>query len=55
MVVLVTYLLLHLCSSIYQSSTENQILTGDLCVQLEIAAFPKNQQGAHGRIPKYSL
>lgn len=40
---LVKYWLLHLRSSIYQPSTENQVLTDDLCVQLEIAAFPENQ------------
>lgn len=29
---LVKYLMLHLCSSIYQPYKENQALTGDLCV-----------------------
>ena len=48
--ILVKYLLLHLRSSVYQPSTEYQVLTGDLWVQLEIAAFPERQREAHGRM-----
>lgn len=47
---LVEYSLLHLCSSVYQCSTENQVLTGTLWVQLEMTVSPERQQEAHAKV-----
>ena len=49
------YLFLLLCSSVWQSSTENRALTAVLCVQLEIAVSPESSKRHTERCSKYSF